>query len=92
MKKPTMHCESCDEFVVDVVGEEIRCMAGFRPRFYRKQYKDNSTFPLVPSNDWGFKRRCNSHVLIPNEDQLDNIDSLIEIGYREYSIGETMNA
>jgi len=80
--KKTRHCECCQEFVIDIVGDEIRCMAGFRPRFYQPKY--GTDLPMRPVNDFGFKRRCNHFVLIPDEDIADNKDSLKEMGYSCY--------
>ena len=76
------HCEQCEEFLVDVVGEEIRCMAGFRPRFYQPRY--GAELPMRPINDFGFKRRCRNFAQAHDDDVADNKDSLLILGYSCY--------
>ena len=81
--KPTRNCEGCKEFFVDVAGDEIRCMAGFRPRFYMPKYSA-TTIPLRVTNKWGFKRRCNNFIEQPDEDTIETKKDLVTIGYHYY--------
>jgi hypothetical protein len=64
----TRYCDSCEEFFPDIVGYEVRCTAGFSPRFYK---------------DGGFKRQCGHFVSLASPSQIEeNKETLHEMGYK----------
>lgn len=59
-------CVECEELCPDVQGWEVRCMAGFSPRYYQCG---------------GFKRRCNCFVKAHDEDVESCKEDLVLMGY-----------
>ena len=58
----TQYCDECEEFGIDL--DEIRCHAGFRPRFYKPTSAIDNTY--------GYKRKCKRFRQVHPDDAREN--------------------